>query len=128
ADLLADHQERRAEQRGMRVPISVGVLACQLGERRPAGNLGWAEPVSQYEALATAVRILAEGPSTFCERMDEATFALTRWQAEDFPKRIRERVRNALSVRCTVGLDYTGGCVFQFGHLAPKRHYPRPQS
>jgi hypothetical protein len=83
-------------------------------------NLGWAEPVSQHESLATAVRILAEGRSKFRERMDEATFALTRWQAEDFPKRIRERARKVLSVRSAVRKDYQNGCLFQFGRLTPR--------
>ena len=83
-------------------------------------SLGWADPVSQCESLATAIRILAEGRSKFPERLDKATFALTRWQAEDFPKRIRERARKVLSVRSTVRLEYTGGCVFQFDRLTLK--------
>jgi hypothetical protein len=77
--------------------------------------LEWTDPVSQYESLATAVRILAEGRSTFSQRMDEATFALTRWQVEDFPQRIRERARKVLSVRSAVRADYPAGSVFQFG-------------
>jgi hypothetical protein len=85
-----------------------------MGWAKPV-SLGWTDPVSQHESLATAVRILAEGRSKFSERMDEATFALTRWRAEDFPKRIRERARKVLSVRSTVREEYTGGCVFQFG-------------
>jgi hypothetical protein len=52
--------------------------------------------------------------------MDEATFALTRWQVEDFPKRIRERARKVLAVRSTVRADYPAGCVFQFGRLTVK--------
>jgi hypothetical protein len=84
-------------------------------------NLGWAEPVSQYESLATAVKILAEGRSKFRERMEDATFALTRWQAKDFPERIRERARKVLSVRSKVRWDYTGGCRFEFQRLTPKQ-------
>ena len=83
---------------------------------------GSPEPVwvSQYESLATAIRILAEGRSTFSQRMDEATFALTRWQVEDFPQRIRERARKVLSVRSAVRADYPAGSVFQFGRLTVK--------
>ena len=80
-------------------------------------SLGWTDPVSQYESLAAAVRILAEGRSKFPQRMDDATFALARWQAEDFPERIRERARKVLSVRSKVRLDHADGCVFQFGRL-----------
>jgi hypothetical protein len=84
-------------------------------------TLGWAEPVSQYLSLKTAVEILAEGRgSKFSERMDQATFALTRWQAEDFPERIRERARKVLTVRSAVRKDYTDGCLFQFGRLKQK--------
>ena len=83
-------------------------------------NLGWAEPVSQHLSLATAVKVLAEGRLTFRERMDEATFALTRWQAEDFPERIRERARKVLSVRSTVRKYYGNDYCVQFGSLKPK--------
>jgi hypothetical protein len=85
------------------------------------GSLGWTEPVSQHLSLATAVRILAEGRSKFRERMDEATLALTRWQPEDFPKRIRERAKKVLSVRSAVRKDYTGASLFQFDRLTPKQ-------
>jgi hypothetical protein len=85
-----------------------------------AMQLGWVDPVSQYESLATAVRTLAEGRLKFRTRMDDATFALTRWQAEDFPERIRERARKVLSVRSAVRKDYIGGCLFQFNLLTLK--------
>ena len=52
--------------------------------------------------------------------MDEATFALTRWQAEDFPERIRERARKVLSVRSTVRKYYGNDYCVQFGSLKPK--------
>ena len=84
-------------------------------------QLGWTDPISQHESLATAVQTLAEGRSKFRDRMDEATFALTRWQAEDFPKRIRERARKVLSVRSAVRKDYTDACLFQFNLLTPKQ-------
>ena len=86
------------------------------------GKLGWTEPVSQLESLRTAVRLLAERHGTnFRIRMDKATFALTRWRADDFPERIRERARKVLGVRSAVRQDYQTDSLFHFERLTPRQ-------
>lgn len=90
-------------------------------EKAKDPKLGWTEPVSQYLSLATAVRILAEKRGdNFRIRMDKATYALTRWRAEDFPERIRERARKVTTVRSAVRQDYETDCLFHFERLTPR--------
>jgi hypothetical protein len=52
--------------------------------------------------------------------MDNATFALTRWRADDFPERIRERARKVLSMRGAVRRDYPTDSLFHFELLTPR--------
>jgi hypothetical protein len=54
--------------------------------------LGWtSDHVGKLERLRSAVRVLAEGHKKFNDRIDEATFALIRLDANGLPAHLRSR-------------------------------------
>jgi hypothetical protein len=88
---------------------------------RKGGHLGWKDPVDQFLALQTAIRILAEGKSNFRIRMEKATFPLTKYLPQDFPERIRNRALEVLGTRRKVRKDYGQDALFHFERLKSKQ-------
>jgi hypothetical protein len=86
-------------------------------------KLGWAEPVQTLMAFHSSVRTIARGKHKFRERLDAATFPLTRYYSEsDCPEYVRNKISNIMKVRTSVRVDYgQDTCIFHFKRLTPKK-------
>ena len=63
-------------------------------------DLGWADPVGMFVSLEAAVRILCEGRGqSHPARLGIATGALVKWQAADFPARLKAVATRTLAAR-----------------------------
>jgi hypothetical protein len=81
-------------------------------------DLGWtSDHVGRLERLRDAVRILAEGHKKFCDRIDNATYALAHFDPIDFPAHLRpriERIHRARRRAVRTAIDYSD---FSFAYL-----------
>jgi hypothetical protein len=114
--------------------------------------LGWtSDHVGKLEKLRSAVRILAEGHKKFRDRIDEATFALIRLDANGLPAHLRSRFERIHRARLKAArsegryfsfsyltqtqrdslvrdiIDLYEACLIDIGRTWPRFHFMYPQ-